>query len=474
MRLWAGFALSLAGHLAAAILLWWLAREHYQSETPDMESFIEIDLAPAEEPAPPREPTPPLPIEEAAPEEREASPALIEGPAGAPTAEAALAARPPEGPSPGGLSAPEGTESGGEGGSPGEGGEAASGEGGGITGEGDGTGPRGIKGGLDPRGLSLKDLEAITPGPAWVPGQPAPSFTGAKGAFVMRQLGGSTSLPSPAEIAADNQAPLATAVEPFAEFIADMHSQIHHYWAEGALRDFEQIECGNPVNNRELAVGLEIVLAWDGSLKRAAPVEPSGEVGFDAAAIAAIYDAAPFPAPPKAILSYNDRVYLRWTLYRDERQCGAANASAFLLTGPTSVGAPASQLAASAEAAGGPASEPASAAAEVEAEEVGELAATYKRKAPPKKSPLRAAFSKMFGGCKDVAKDVAKKTLQLIGARHFCKDETPYEAPEAGSADERMGERMGIPVVRRTPPGPLDEISFPACKPGCGNVCLTF
>jgi HEAT repeat protein len=56
-------------------------------------------------------------------------------------------------------------------------------------------------------------------------------------------------------------------------------------------------------------------------------LEKSGNDDFDDVARAVAGDAGPFPAPDRAFLSDDDRVYLTWVFARDERQAGPATAT---------------------------------------------------------------------------------------------------------------------------------------------------
>jgi hypothetical protein len=163
--------------------------------------------------------------------------------------------------------------------------------------------------------------------------------------FVMAQL--ENYLP---EIKPGNQTALSTAADPFAKFLHQMHLRIHKKWGDGALRDFDGMGGTNPINNPTLQVTLEIVINADGTLEKAAPMGSSGYLGYDMAAITAVFDAGPFPVPNENIRSYNGKTYVRWTLHRDNRQCATSFAEPFIIAGtaetkaaPAPTPAPASQ-----------------------------------------------------------------------------------------------------------------------------------
>jgi TonB family protein len=133
------------------------------------------------------------------------------------------------------------------------------------------------------------------------------------------------------EVKPGNQTALGTRAAPFAVFIARMHRRIHELWGFGFLEDLDGKSPSNPMNDRKLAVKLEIVLNGDGTVDRATIVRPSGVLTFDVAAIDTIENAGPFEEPPGEIRSKNGKIYLHWTFHRDERQCSPYFADPFIL-----------------------------------------------------------------------------------------------------------------------------------------------
>ena len=80
------------------------------------------------------------------------------------------------------------------------------------------------------------------------------------------------------------------------------------------------------LNRATLAVTLGLEVDDHGQLVDVSMVEGSGNQDFDEAALAVVGDAGPFPAPDRAALSDDGKVYLTWLLARDRRQAGVATA----------------------------------------------------------------------------------------------------------------------------------------------------
>src|SRR4051812_42528869 len=80
------------------------------------------------------------------------------------------------------------------------------------------------------------------------------------------------------------------------------------------------------LNSPTLATTIGVVLDAHGQLEDVTIVTPSGNQDFDEAALAVIGDAGPFPAPDRAALSDDGKVYVQWLLARDRRQAGLAAA----------------------------------------------------------------------------------------------------------------------------------------------------
>jgi TolA protein len=140
------------------------------------------------------------------------------------------------------------------------------------------------------------------------------------------------------EVTPANQTELNTRAAPFAQFIAHMHRQIHEKWAFGFLSQMDTSFRDSPMNDLNLIAKLEIVLDGEGNIDKIAMVRTSGITGFDAAAVSAVYEAAPFPTPPGAILSGNGKVYIHWKFHRNGDACGTPGVSYFILDNGDNVG----------------------------------------------------------------------------------------------------------------------------------------
>jgi hypothetical protein len=129
-----------------------------------------------------------------------------------------------------------------------------------------------------------------------------------------------------------NQTALNAAASPFASYIAAVHRGIHREFVFKFLRDLPL--AGGPFGDRSLHTKLEISINGDGSLHHVGVVRSSGFLPFDYGAFNSVNDAAPFPKPPRSILSGDGRAYVHWGFYRNERACGTFNASPFIMPNP--------------------------------------------------------------------------------------------------------------------------------------------
>ena len=133
------------------------------------------------------------------------------------------------------------------------------------------------------------------------------------------------------EVRTGNQTALRSRKHPFAQFIATMHRTIHDKWAYNYLEQLDTMGRGHPLNKADLWTRVEIVLTSDGTIDKVRTVRFSGNQPFDNAAREVVFNAAPFPSPPKEILSGNGKVYIHWAFHRDERACGTFGAEPFIL-----------------------------------------------------------------------------------------------------------------------------------------------
>jgi len=133
------------------------------------------------------------------------------------------------------------------------------------------------------------------------------------------------------EVRPGNQTALRSRKHPFAQFIATMHRTIHDKWAYNFLEQLDTMGRSHPLNKPELWTRVEIVLLGDGTIDKVRTVRFSGNMQFDNAAREVVFNSAPYPTPPKEILSPNGKVYIHWAFHRDERACGTFGAEPFIL-----------------------------------------------------------------------------------------------------------------------------------------------
>ncbi len=129
-----------------------------------------------------------------------------------------------------------------------------------------------------------------------------------------------------------DQTALNAAADPFANYLALVHRRIHREFAYGFLESLPI--AGGPFGDYSLHTELEIVINGDGSVHQIGIAETSGFLPFDYGAYDSVKRAAPYPPPPRSILSGDGRVYVRWGFYRNERQCGTFNARPYILPHP--------------------------------------------------------------------------------------------------------------------------------------------
>ncbi len=123
--------------------------------------------------------------------------------------------------------------------------------------------------------------------------------------------------------------------EIFHRYFVGIHAHsIHPIFADTFLRSLNDRPPRDPINNANLRMYAEFEIARDGTVERVRVVRPSGNWEFDAGAVDALYKASPFPKPPRAIWSWNKRVYTKWGFFRNNRKCGVFNAQPYILEKP--------------------------------------------------------------------------------------------------------------------------------------------
>ncbi|MCP4599978.1 MAG: energy transducer TonB [Proteobacteria bacterium] len=132
-----------------------------------------------------------------------------------------------------------------------------------------------------------------------------------------------------------NQEPLGDRQQIFHRYIDMIHQQdIHPLFGDSFWASLSNFTPGHPLNDWSLRVMAEFEIFANGHISEVRVVRTSGNAVFDAAAVDSVYRSSPFPAPPKEILSWNDRVYLRWGFYRNRRMCGVFNVEPYILKAP--------------------------------------------------------------------------------------------------------------------------------------------
>ena len=119
----------------------------------------------------------------------------------------------------------------------------------------------------------------------------------------------------------------------YAEYIGRIHRKIHIRWGANYLPKLDtQYSNAHPLSNPDLHTKLEFVInSPNGEIESINIVEASGELMFDAEAIAIAYTVGPHPNPPAEIVSPDGNVYVHWNFWRDQRQCGTFGASIYIV-----------------------------------------------------------------------------------------------------------------------------------------------
>lgn len=118
-----------------------------------------------------------------------------------------------------------------------------------------------------------------------------------------------------------------------ASYIARIHRHIHANWALRFLPSLQSTYSNaHPLNNMELTTVVEIVIdAQSGEVLETGRVIPSGNTLFDGEALITAREIGRHPDPPAEIVSPDGKVYIHWTFWRDQRQCGSFGARIYRL-----------------------------------------------------------------------------------------------------------------------------------------------
>jgi TonB family protein len=131
-----------------------------------------------------------------------------------------------------------------------------------------------------------------------------------------------------------NQHALNTARRPFGVYLVRMHNRLHPIFTDEFLAWLDTLPTSDPRNQPQLAVRIEFATSGtDGRVVRIGVVRSSGVPSFDAAALDAVNQAAPFGPPPADLLSSDGNVYFHWEFHRDPVfACSTINARPYLIS----------------------------------------------------------------------------------------------------------------------------------------------
>lgn len=106
------------------------------------------------------------------------------------------------------------------------------------------------------------------------------------------------------------------------EYLRKIHAHVHKRWAANFLALIGQnLALTDPLNDPTRVAEADIVVGADGKLISAVVTKKSGFAGFDDAIPEVIKDSSPFPVPPVASRSDDDKLHVHWVFARDERRC---------------------------------------------------------------------------------------------------------------------------------------------------------
>ena len=125
-------------------------------------------------------------------------------------------------------------------------------------------------------------------------------------------------------IAADklSETPLVAGSGPEGAYLRELHAHIHRRWADNFLRlAADKLPATNPLNDATKVAEVDVIIAADGQLISAKITRPSGFAGFDDAIVEVLHDGVPYPSPPPAVRSDDDKLHAHWLFARDQRRC---------------------------------------------------------------------------------------------------------------------------------------------------------
>ena len=105
------------------------------------------------------------------------------------------------------------------------------------------------------------------------------------------------------------------------DYLRLIHAKLHPGWVDGFIRITPYKQIGPATSQRQADVSINI--RWDGTVENAEIAKSSGSLEFDAAAMNAVWFAAPFP-PPVDVLADDGLAHVKWRFARDFRLCSGA------------------------------------------------------------------------------------------------------------------------------------------------------
>lgn len=102
------------------------------------------------------------------------------------------------------------------------------------------------------------------------------------------------------------------------DYLRLVHDRLHAAWADSYIRMSPYKEIGPDNSDRQTEVS--VTIRWDGTVEKAAVSKASDSMDFDAAALNAMWSAAPFP-PPVEVLADDGFAHVKWRFARNYRLC---------------------------------------------------------------------------------------------------------------------------------------------------------
>ncbi|HEU5055195.1 MAG TPA: TonB family protein [Kofleriaceae bacterium] len=121
--------------------------------------------------------------------------------------------------------------------------------------------------------------------------------------------------------------PPADPAAPGASYIGAVYERFRPAWSAFLEDCRTRLPRDHVLNDPTLEVLLAVSIDRSGKVVEVGVGKKSGIAAFDEAAVEVVREARPLPAPPRELVSDDDRVHLEWLFARDRRQAGPATAS---------------------------------------------------------------------------------------------------------------------------------------------------